>query len=248
MLQRKPAENGVGAVKQPAANAQKQALRGQGQGTVEDAGHKAAAQEGQHQRGQFPLGDPVLPEKGGQDHHEGRGGVEQDRGHRQGGHLLAAEVAEGKKENADEAGAEENGQMAEANAKNTAVIDQKNQAENEAGPQIPQHDHGLRGDPQGGQMPVKQPQAPPQGAGNENTDHGKITGLGKGGSARLFRLLHRESSFLSIQNTGTCWGQAEGPGQRSARRYRVKRQQWYCMDIEKPPSGVSRSRWPPSIL
>ena len=29
-------------------------------------------------RSQFPLGDPVLPEKGGQDHHEGRGGVEQE--------------------------------------------------------------------------------------------------------------------------------------------------------------------------
>ena len=81
--------------------------------------------------------------------------------------------------------------MPQADAEDAPVIDQEEDGQNHAGPQVAQHNHRLRGDAQGGEVPVEQPQAAPQGAGDEDAQDGQAGGFlfrlgGVGGGGVLF--------------------------------------------------------------
>ena len=155
MGQAVPAENGIGAVEESAADAQQQPVPGHGQPAAEDPRGEAAPQEGDDQGGQLSFGDLLPPQDGRQHHHEGRGGVQEDGGSGQVGDLLAPEVAQGEEQQAHQACAQENGQVPEPDAEETPVIEKEDQDQDHAGSQVPHQDDVLGGKPQSGEVAVE---------------------------------------------------------------------------------------------
>ena len=85
--------------------------------------------------------------------------------------------------------------MAQADAEDAPVVKEEDEGQDDASAQIAQHDHGLRGNAQGGEVAVEQTQAAPQGTGQEDAHHRQVLVLGGGWGDSLLLLVHENVSF-----------------------------------------------------
>ena len=122
-------------------------MDGEGEGTVEEARHKAAAQKGQDQGAELALGERVLPDQSGEKHDNAWGCIEQDRRHGQGGDLLAAVIQQVHAQHAAHAHEGQEGQLPQADAEGRAVRQKKEQRQQRRTAEITQDHDGQGGHP-----------------------------------------------------------------------------------------------------
>lgn len=168
-----PAEDAVEGVEEPGPQAQEDAGEGDGQPAVKHAADTRAAQQGQQQGQELFPAHRLLPERGGEEHHEGRGRVQQDGGRRQGAELLAGEVAHGEQQHTHHTGAEKVFQAPPLHPENAPVLHGEEEDQQSHAPQVPHHDDGIGRKARRHQFPVPQPDHAPQGRRRQNRGHGR---------------------------------------------------------------------------
>ena len=111
----------IAGVAQAGQHAQADTRPGGGHIAADDAADHHASQQGHHQGDELALRQRCLPQHGAENDHKGRGQIQQHRRHRQGAHGLALEVDQAQRQDAEQAGAQENGQMLQLDAEHLTV-------------------------------------------------------------------------------------------------------------------------------
>ena len=111
----------IAGVAQAGQHAQADTRPGGGHIAADDAADHHASQQGHHQGDELALRQRCLPQHGAENDHKGRGQIQQHRRHRQGAHGLALEVDQAQRQDAEQSGAQENGQMLQLDAEHLTV-------------------------------------------------------------------------------------------------------------------------------
>lgn len=185
------AENRVEGVEKGAAQAQDKARGAYRQAAPPHAADKGTAQEGKAQGQELPLCDGLPPQEGAHNHHKGGGGVQEDGRRGQGAVLLAGEVAQGKKQHADKAGAGTPGQLPQSDAKGGAVRRQQHENQKHKAPGVADEDNVPGGEAGVEEIAAEQADEAPADAGQQDGRLGKVGALLHGVSSQEGKCVYR---------------------------------------------------------
>ena len=172
MCQRIAAENTVQRIEEAGAKSQQRAGERHRYIAGKDAAHQRTTQNGQGQRQQFFLRHGLFPQQGGQHHHDGGSGVQQNGGHCQRAQLLAGKVTHREQQNADHTGAEKVFQMFPSDTEHAAVTRGENARQQRHAAEVPHHHDRSGREASRHQAAVPQTDDAPQSRRQQNTGIG----------------------------------------------------------------------------